>query len=210
MKYIEDLNVLTDFDKIKDYLYMECRPIDYPVIKEKNLVFTQCGDIAITYNVCLELKDSFLRGVRITNELLDKYGMSVEELHQYVAQTASAILEPVCESVDHPAFADILFHVTNSSNVSGASVMFYYDFLPDLSEKLGKNLFVVPLSVNDFMVCADDGIIDPSDLECSLLLSNDNRDQDDFLSDSIYYYDYMDHSLFQMEIGGEEPVSHLN
>ena len=210
MKYIEDLNVLTDFDKIKDYLYLECRPIDYPVIKEKNLAFIQCGDIAITYNICLELKDGFLRGVRITNELLDKYGMTVEELHQYVAQTASAILEPVCEPVDHPAFADILFHVTNISNVSGASVMFYYDFLPDLSEKLGKNLFVVPLSVNDFMVCADDGIIDPSDLECSLLRSNDKRDQDDFLSDSIYYYDYLDHSLFQMKIGGEEPVSHLN
>ena len=210
MKYIEDLNVLTDFDKIKDYLYMECRPIDYPVIKEKNLVFTQCGDIAITYNVCLELKDSFLRGVRITNELLEKYGMTVEELHQYVAHTASAILEPVCEPVDHPAFADILFHVTNSSNVSGASVMFYYDFLPDLSEKLGKNLFVIPLSVNDFMVCADDGIFDPSDLECSLLRSNDNRDQDDFLSDSIYYYDYLDHSLSQIELDGEENIPHLN
>ena len=51
MKYIEDMNVLTDFNKIKDYLYLECRPIDYPVIKEKNLAFTQCGDIAITYNI---------------------------------------------------------------------------------------------------------------------------------------------------------------
>ena len=88
--------------------------------------------------------------------------------------------------------------------------MFYYDFLPDLSEKLGKNLFVVPLSVNDFMVCADDGLIDPSDLEYSLLRSNDKRDPDDFLSDSIYYYDYLDHSLSQIDIDGEENIPHLN
>lgn len=210
MKYIENLNVLSNFENVKNYLYMECRPIDNPVIKERNLAFTQCGDIAITYNICLERKDNFLKGVMITNEILDKYGMTVEELHQYAAQTASAILEPACEPVDHPVFADIFMHVTSKCNVDGASVMFYYDFLPDLSEKLGKNLFVVPLSVNDFMVCADDGIVDPSALEFSLAHFNDTHNQEDFLSDSIYYYNYLDHSLFQIEIDGGEPIAALN
>lgn len=210
MKYIKDLNVLPDFDKIKDYLYMECHPIDDPIIKEKNLAFTQCGDIAITYNICIEIKDDFINGVMITNAILNIYGMTVEDLHQYAAQTASAILEPVCEPVDHPVFADIFMHVTSKCNVDGASIMFYYDFLPDLSEKLGENLFVVPLSVNDFMVCPDDGIVEPSALEFSLARFNDTHNQEDFLSDSIYYYNYLDHSLFQIEIHGGEPISPLN
>ena len=210
MEYIKDLSALTDLEKIKDYIYMECHPIDDPIIIEKNLPFIQCGDIAITYNICLEAEENLLKSVYITKEMLRKYGITIDELHQYVAQTASAILEPVCEPVDNPAFADILFHVTNSSNVSGASVMFYYDFLPDLSEKLGKNLFVVPLSVNDFMVCADDGIVDPSDLEYSLQHCNDIRGSEYFLGDNIYYYDYDKHCLAQIVCESEENISFLN
>ena len=57
-------------EKIKDYIYMECHPIDDPIIIEKNLPFIQCGDIAITYNICLEAEENLLKSVYITKEML--------------------------------------------------------------------------------------------------------------------------------------------
>ena len=147
-----------------------------------------------------------MKSALITKELLGEYGITIEELHQYVAQTTSSILKPVCEPIDDSPF----LHVTNSSNVSGASVMFYYDFLPDLSEELGQNLFVIPVSINDILVCPDDGIFDPSVLEYSLQHCNDVHGSEYFLSDHIYYYDYDKHCLAQIVCESEENTSFLS
>lgn len=82
-----------------------------------------------------------------------------------------------------------MFVMTNKKNVFGATSMFYPGSLVEVSEQIGGNMVIVPVSIHE-IICLPAEEADVDDLQESLIHLNFEETPDDcVLSSSLYYYD---------------------
>ena len=80
-KVLEDVSALLDYDSVKDFLFMNV--INAETNKEELSMepHTVIGDLAIVYRVMIKTTDNQFCSARVTNEMLDHYGIDVSQLH---------------------------------------------------------------------------------------------------------------------------------
>ena len=89
-----------------------------------------------------------------------------------------------------------MYVLTNDTGYYGASCMVYHDVLDEFAEHIGKNLYILPVSINEVVLIPAD-----SNADCSSLLETVktiNRAEvlkEDFLSDNLYYYSREKHGI---------------
>lgn len=85
--------------------------------------------------------------------------------------------------------SDGIFCVTNQHNVFGAAAILYKNELKALSKYAGTNIYIVPVSIHE-VICIKQDAADPEDIyELIRRVNTDIVEEDDYLSESIYYYD---------------------
>lgn len=83
-----------------------------------------------------------------------------------------------------------MYIVTNSKKMNGATAIVYKDALRNFANKLGRNYYILPSSINELILLPDDGYLEPYELKNIVCGVNASEiDADEFLSDSVYYYD---------------------
>ena len=83
-----------------------------------------------------------------------------------------------------------MYIVTNSKKMNGATAIVYKDVLRNFANKLGRNYYILPSSINELILLPDDGYLEPYELKNIVCGVNASEiDADEFLSDSVYYYD---------------------
>lgn len=83
--------------------------------------------------------------------------------------------------------------LSNTSRVHGAVCMLYPGVLDSLARKERNRLYILPSSIHEVILLADDGKIMPDELK--KMISEVNSTQvapEEVLSDSLYYYDLQD------------------
>lgn len=182
----------SDFKDIKDKLFIR---VDGIGINEEDLSLipnTKINNLAITYRVLIGKVTGDLpikipvKSIEITNELLDKYGVSKEELHKAAMQNSEKIFPAQYHEMDDfVPFSKL----TNQIGYLGAAVLFYPNQMEKIAASLGENYFVLPLSIHDVLVFPDDGNNNYMELEQMLKDGNEITDRKDQLSNNVYYYD---------------------
>ena len=80
---------------------------------------------------------------------------------------------------------------TNNERNFGAAVLTDTQFFAELSDNFDANLFILPCSVHEVLAVPDEGMCTPEHLK--EIVSEINRSgeikDNEFLSDSVYYYD---------------------
>ena len=85
---------------------------------------------------------------------------------------------------------DEMYILTNHLKMNGASCMMYPGVLKEFAEKIDANLYILPSSVHEVLLVPYREEEDAADLNRMVVNSNRKEiDQQDVLSDSIYYYD---------------------
>lgn len=207
MQKIETVNDLTDFEKVKDRIFMDCIPADDARITDEHAVSLTVGDIAIVYRILIGENSSMVQTALISEGLLEGYGISKDELHLIALDSAPKLfpcfytpIASVTDATVDERVSDDIFVLTTKSMVYGASAMFYPGVLESIAEKMGGNLYVIPSSRNECIICVDRGGLNPETLRSSLIQINGNTDlvpEDLYLSDSLYYYS-KDKSILSM------------
>ena len=83
--------------------------------------------------------------------------------------------------------------LSNDKKAYGAACMLYPGVLERLAEEEGSSLYIMPSSVHETILLADNGRLEPDELK--KMISEVNRTQvapEDVLSDNLYYYDFKD------------------
>lgn len=114
----------SDFEDIKDKLFIRIYGIG---INEEDLSLipnTKINNLAITYRVLTDkvTKNSPIKSIKITNELLDKYGVLKEELHKAAMQNSEKIFPAKYYKTNDLVPFNIL---TNEIGCFGATALFY-------------------------------------------------------------------------------------
>ena len=189
-KVLDDVNALLDYNAVKDYLFMTVINAEENKNDLTTMPHTIIGDLAIVYKVMIKTTDERFCAAKVTNQLMDAYGIDVNKLHNDALISSPNMMKP--EILPHQ-----LVVLTNEHKTDGAATMFYAGVLNDLAEKLEHNLYIIPSSTDECIALCDSPSLNIDHVKEMLLSVNKSEmvDPDKKLSDHLYHYDKDEHIL---------------
>lgn len=157
-------------------------------------------DMALCF--AIGVKDQFGRGgIVVSDEMFNSWHITMRQM----LEDALNNLEPTVFRFDPegiltaedkpegiPGQLDPLFpHVlTTVDGMYGASAIMRFDILKGVADKLDRNLFIVPLSIDEVLLVSDDSVVTPEQLKTILVeINRDVNPPEYVLSNNIYYFD---------------------
>ncbi len=204
-----DLDSYSDYSVMKDKLAIEV------VSKERNAKLLETvphkdfEDMAIIYRFIIEISDSMGTGsILVTNDLLDRYGITKEQLHEDAIINAPEIRPLIiggmgevlakqmgaenCEDLGYfyPPEEERMFVASVKGSIHGAGCIAYQDFMDKASERAGGSFFILPSSIHEVLIIPDTGEFTLENLEKMVREVNATTvSPEDKLTDSVYHYD---------------------
>ena len=177
-------NCISDYEQVKNKLFICVSSA------KKNADFLQTvphkivEDLAITYHVALD-NDATFSSI-ITNQIMKNYKISQNTLHSDAIKSAPTI-RPM--NVMNMGFITVL---TNKTITYGAASIFYPGVLDALCEFLESDIFILPSSVHELIICKNNGLQTIDELKSTVSEVNGSPDcisPKDILSYEVYHYD---------------------
>lgn len=181
-----DTEALLNYESVKDKLV--CRLVNAERNAESlaNMPHTMICDLAVTYCVYLGKKDGNIGAVPITNDLMKRYGVSVEELHRDALKSMDVVLpaafksmtdvmvemmlpnlvrggvdEVTAEKMIRSQFPDRMgvemYVLTNKERYRGAAALLSDKAMREVVESIGSDFFILPSSVHEVIIIKPDG-----------------------------------------------------
>ncbi len=142
----------------------------------------------------------------MTNNLMNHLGVSQEQLHQDALKSSAEIMpaqmqklsEVIAEMTGMPTEAlegsvPPLYVLSNEEKVKGASALFYPDMMESCTREMGGDYYVLPSSVHEVLLLADDGSMRSAELKDMVSsINGEVVEPADVLTDQVYHYDAKD------------------
>ena len=198
-----------DVHSIKDFEAMKPKIVYKLVHAQKNqtllntMPFIAYLDFAIVFYILFEIDDSGTATIPITYDLINLWNTSFEEVQKYAFQNAPVLLpadfkpmqivieELMGEKIDcEEQFEDMMYVLTNSIRSFGAACILYDDIKEDIFQTIGENYYILPSSIHEMIIIPESN--SPSRVYLNEMVDEVNRtqlDEEEFLSDHVYYYD---------------------
>lgn len=184
--------------QIPHVLFLDMALVFYCHVPEEEL---GCATILI-YNSHLKMwnvpkERLYWDARRNTERLLSPRIISIEEMMKEVfsgglIKEIPEEKEEGCISLDFgpkPEADGRMYVLGNEKKLFGAAVMFYNDVLDEFSDRLKKNLFILPSSVHEVILIPDDGLQEPEELWKMVCEINDTQvEPEEVLTDALYYF----------------------
>ncbi len=162
-------------------------------------------DLAIVFYIPYMEDDGWCSTVTITDLLMQDWGISdINQLFATAHRNTSRLFPARMESMagllnsllSEQDEADIrnglppMFIVSNITRRHGASVILYDGLLKASSDVFDDDLFILPSSIHEMIFMPASACDSPESLKDMVLSVNQTElDEDDVLSNSVYYYD---------------------
>lgn len=207
-----DVQDLTNYDAMKNKLSMDVVSAERNAEMLSNIPHERIEDMAVVYRLVLDSKDSGNGTILVTNNLMEQFGVTQEQLHEdamlnapeirpseikgmseMLSEMMGADMDPGMDSLD-----DKMFVATVPDKIHGAGVIAYPNFFEEAAEKVGGDFFVLPSSIHEILLVKDSGDMSVRDLENMVREVNATQvSPEEQLTDHVYHYDSKDH-IFEM------------
>ena len=198
-----------------DYASCQHRIIYRLVSKERNLFllkdmpYIPFLDMAITFHLVVSIDDSCMQSLKITRELQQRWGVSVEQLLKLAKRNTPELLPArVCElsqlmkcyintrefkleqeeDLTNEEKIDMIV-VSNELGINGAAVVLYDGVIEQIANEYDSDLYLLPSSIHE-MIVVPAGEEDLHETFSSMVNNINQRyvDEDEVLSDRVYIY----------------------
>ena len=225
--YLNVIEQFRDFDNIKDQVVMSVVNAQKNEKFLENVPHTMKEDLAIIYKVRVGRYEHGVATVTLKQDLMDRWGISLEELHNCAMENSKRLLpvtvkslgdvimemmindgapEEIVESLKEDMMGPSaqMFVITNRESLNGAASIMYSDALKNLSETLGTDLFVLPSSIHEVLAISTD-VADAETFADMVKAVNDEQvAMEEQLSDHVYRYDAKNDTLKLADVTIEE------
>ena len=196
------LHVRLDYKQMADTITMQLVSKEHSREFLRDVVRTDVEDLAIIYRLHAVINGEKVSTV-ITNRILSAMEMTKEELHQLAMKKApfnsQCIVQNLADAIGEisPEMGGIqespLVLVSNSDKCYGASALLYPGTLERCADIMNGDFFVLPSSVHECLLCADNDSLSLRDLKSVVKDVNDTvLDTEELLSYNVYHYDHKD------------------
>lgn len=170
---------------------------------EKRMARSDFLDLAIYYYVKLENRNgNGMTIVWISQKSLERWGISMRTLEAQALKNMASdgyAINPVEETLNNNFDVPIasedkdgfsLYVLTNQRFWLGAAGILDKRLVSEFSEKMGKNLYILPSSLHETLIYPDSSQIGAEELEAVIREVNDTQvEPHERLAEHIYYYD---------------------
>lgn len=198
-----DMSGVEDWNKIKDLLFFDMMPYDKKASSEVpcDVIVNGNGNGIMVVVRMLFGMDGYENGVLaktgiVRNALLDKLGVSKEQLFEAAKESGPKIVKPVIESLDEWAkgtpFGDGVLVLSNENRVYGAGGIFYPEVVSKIQSRFFgcRDFLILPSSRHELIIMPDYEDLDYDVYrEMTRTINAFCVDQDDILSDDLLRYD---------------------
>lgn len=203
-----DERVLNDYAQMKEKLTLQMIPTAGNEEKLSEIPHRNVEDMSIVYRFEMSNSAKEISSILVTDSMLHSYGITADQLHEdaleAAVQTHPATLRNMTDVMrDLMGDAAALFAPDEPSPMwvasveggqNGACAIQYPDFLEQAAETLGGDFYVLPSSIHEVLLVADDGSTDLSYLEAMVRNVNETDVVPaDRLSDHVFHYDSEEH-----------------
>lgn len=206
-----DITAITDYEQMKSKLSMEVVSADRNADLLQNVPHEKMEDMAVVYRLMLGQMNEGSGTVLVTDQLMERFGITHEQLRQDALENAPEIrpseIRGMSEVMNEiaPGMApeiapedEQMFVASVPDKIRGAGVIAYPNFMEDAAEKMGGDFFVIPSSIHEVLLVRDNGEMTSKDLENMVKEVNATQvEPEDQLTDHVYHYDSKDH-IFEM------------
>ena len=174
----------------------------------KDKVYKSVGEFAKAYMIFMDLNGSGFNFTLITQDLMQEWGISMEELDETAEMNMTMRFPPVLLSMEEdtkrkqtgrPAVnylrqgkklkQDMMYVLTNRGRLHGASVIFYPGLIEKVRKILGKDFYIIPFSTEEIVIVPKKNDIRGFVLEEILMENNAMKMPNYILSNHMYEYD---------------------
>lgn len=207
-----------DVSRLTDYSQVENRITARLINAEKNAEYLadkphkMVDDLAVVYSINLGEHEGGTMSVAVTNNLMENYGVSVDELHEAALRNMNDISPSQFKSMGQvmvemmgedfpqemlPPDDGAMYVLSNSSKLFGAAALLDEKMMGDISEKLG-DFYILPSSVHETIIVPKREGMELSELEAMVRDVNSTQvSEQEQLSDHVYAYDAVTHELYR-------------
>ena len=194
-----DPDMLLSYDTAKEHLY--CRMMDVKQNKERlaGMPHEDWQDLAVTYFVDAGSGSGDTGIVQVTDSLMEKWGVTGEDLKAdawknmlenrplRLRPLGSVLGEMTGEKASHMVDSP-LYVLDNGGTMFGAIGAAYPDMAKEAVRQFGRNFYMLPSSIHEFLLLPDDGNYEAEGIERLVRSINSTEVQEqDYLSDRVYY-----------------------
>ena len=194
---------------VKDFEMMRSKIVYKLIHAKKNEVLLKSMpyiaylDFAIIFYILFEVDESGTATIPNTHELTQLWGVSLDEIQQNAFCNAPTLLpasfKPMqivinelmgTNCVEGECIEDLMFVLTNSLRTFGAACILYDGILDKISEEIGENFYILPSSIHEMIIVPESS--SPSRAHLDEMITEVNQtqvDEEEVLSDCVYYYD---------------------
>ena len=212
----DSISDIQNYDVMKHKLVMEVVSLETNAELLQTVPHKDIEDMAVIYR--FDVKDIVGEGatVVITNQMIDNYGITPDQLHEDALKNAPEIRPIVIQGMAEvlakqmgvedlemlglniPPEQEQIFVASVPDNVHGAGVLAYEDFMDKAAEKVGGDFYILPSSIHEILIVPDNGMMDLASLENMVREVNATTvDPSEKLTDSVYHYDSKD-KIFEL------------
>ena len=207
-----DINKLLDYESVKEKVTVRLLNGERENAGLANSAHKELGSFEAAYYISVGEGES-----AITNKRLEKYGVSVDDLHEQavknVARVNGASLHDISEIVspeylfggtlgdgclnkDEPLEPGTMYTLTNHGGY-GAALILDTDLMDKIADRCGGKMYVIPSSVHEVIIVPDNGAIDPEELDSVIQTINRNEVKpEEVLGERSMIYEKETHSLY--------------
>lgn len=212
-----DLESLSDYEQMKSKLSMEVVSAEKNAELLESVPHERMEDMAVVYRFVLDQTDSGNGTILVTNQLLEQYGITKEQLRVDAMENAPEIrpseirgMSEVMSELAPSMIPEVapedeqMFVATVPDKIHGAGVIAYPNFMEDAAQKMGGDFFVLPSSIHEVLLVKDNGQMTAKELENMVKEVNATQvEPADQLTDHFYHYDSQNH-IFELADKYEE------
>ena len=203
----QDVNValFKRWDLAKARIVMKLVNYEYNRELLKTVPYDRFLDLAVIYYYILDISEKGAATILIHNSHLDMWGVNKAELKKMayinyrkfyevvIKRIEDVVLELIGATgaelgIESDELQSSIYIVTNQMKLNGATSMLFPEKLQEISEQLGSDLYILPSSIHEILVCPKLG----NDIEELKEMVNEVNttcvDKTERLSDSIYCY----------------------
>ena len=205
-----DIAAFSDYSRMKNTLAMEVVSAERNAALLETVPHKDMEDMAVVYRFVVGDTPGGTGTILVTNQMLDNYGITAEQLHEDAMRNAPEIRPMVIEGMAEVLAKqmgvenveameqDVMLVATVEGNVHGAGVLAYEDFMDKAAERVDGSFFILPSSVHEILIIPDNGQFDLRSLENMVREVNATTvDPVDKLTDNVYHYD-ADAKVFEL------------
>ena len=167
----------------------------------KDCPYIRFHDLAVMVRYVVDMDESGISSTPLTNEDLENWGISKEELFDKALANTKKLFPPKIFKMDElinksmgfeldGEFETQAYVLTNSICVNGATVILYKEVIEEFAEKFPDGYYILPSSIHETIVVPRS--LSPDTHFLKELVKEVNREvlsDLDYLSDEVYFYD---------------------